>query len=75
MEGIPQGQTYLCEFGLSVGPQIFVPEASSHLVVLGDTTRHEDLLVLLRTLWQRVGQTPPTGWDQELPRSFGGGLE
>ena len=48
----------LGEFGLAVGPQILVAEAARDLEVAVETGRHEDLLVDLRALRERV----------ELPR-------
>ena len=45
---------YLCEFGLSVGSEVFVAEAFRYLEVSVESAHHEQLLQCLRALWQGV---------------------
>ena len=66
---------YLSELGLAISSQILITEAASKLVVSTDTTRHEDLLVLLRALGQSISQPTTSCRDQELPCSLRSGLE
>ena len=66
---------YLCEFGLAIGPQILVSETPRELKVFLNAGCHENLLVLLGTLRQRICQAFISGWHKKLPSTFRCGLE
>src|SRR3974390_2383914 len=66
----------LCELELPVGALVFVSEAAGKLIISLDATDHQDLLKLLRGLWQgveRSGFTPIR--HEELARAFGSAFE
>jgi hypothetical protein len=73
----------LSELGLPILATILIPEAPSELIVSVNGTRaHEELLGLLRGLWEceEEGCFRPAGegissWDKELASAFGGRLE
>ena len=62
----------LCELGLPIRPQVFVPETAGKLIVPPDAAGHEHLLILLGALRQSVCQAWASCGDQEFPRSLGG---
>lgn len=67
--------TYLSKLWLAVGSQVLITETASKLIITTDTARHEDLLVLLRTLGQSISQTATSCRDQELSCSLRSRLE
>ena len=59
----------------AVGARVFVAEASSQLVVARHATNHQQLLKLLRCLWQGVEFTLlQAAGDQEVTRTLGAGI-
>ena len=69
-------QVDLGEFGLAVGPQVLVPEATGDLHVPVITGKHQDLFVQLGGLGQGkefAGVHP--GGHQVVPGAFGGGFD
>ena len=68
-------QVDLGELGLSVCPQVLIPEAAGDLHIAVKAGEHQQLLILLRGLGQGVelaGVDP--GGDQIVPGALGGGL-
>jgi len=67
---------YLGEFGLAVGAKILIAKTTSDLEVALHSRHHEQLLVLLRRLRQRIelSRAQPAG-NEEVPGAFGGLLD
>jgi hypothetical protein len=61
----------LCEFGLSVEADALVAVAAGELEVAVDAAHHEELLVLLRALRQRVELATGARGNDEFPRALG----
>ena len=66
---------HLRELRLTVGAQVFIPEASGHLIILVNAAHHQQLLEDLRALGQGVelAVVHPAG-HQIIPRTLRGGL-
>jgi hypothetical protein len=67
--------THLRELGLPVCSKVFIAKTSSKLEVSEDSTRHEQLLILLRALRERISKPLSSGRDEKLPGSFRSGLK
>jgi hypothetical protein len=62
----------LGEFGLAVGAQVLVAEAAGDLEIFFHAGDHEELLVLLRGLRERVESAGcEAAGDEEVARAFG----
>lgn len=69
------GQTNLCEFGLTVSAVILITKTFGKLIVVPKTGSHENLLILLGTLGQGVRISLAPGRDEKFAGAFGSGLE
>ena len=59
----------------AIGARVFVAEARSQLVVARHATNHQQLLKLLRCLWQGVEFTLlQAAGDEEVTRALGAGI-
>ena len=65
----------LRELGLTVRAKVFIAEALGDLEIFFNAADHQQLLVLLRSLWQRVKTAGlQTRWHQEVACAFRSGL-
>ena len=66
---------HLRELRLTVGTQVFIPEASGHLIILVNAAHHQQLLEDLRALGQGIeGARMHAAGHEVVPCALGGGL-
>ena len=67
---------YLCELGLTVGPQVFVSKTFYYLIISIVTAYHQQLFKCLRRLWQCIKLSAiHTGRNNKISGTFGCGFD